>query len=72
MTDTAEIAVARRRCAGVGQSKRLPICSAFAPATPSSCPSRRQAISTRSSRGIWRDYEHQNGAVVIDSADYVR
>jgi putative ABC transport system permease protein len=22
--------------------------------------------------GIWRDYEHQNGAVVIDSADYVR
>ncbi|HKS57038.1 MAG TPA: FtsX-like permease family protein [Steroidobacteraceae bacterium] len=22
--------------------------------------------------GIWRDYEHQNGAVVIDNADYVR
>lgn len=22
--------------------------------------------------GIWRDYEHQNGAVAIDSADYVR
>jgi putative ABC transport system permease protein len=22
--------------------------------------------------GIWRDYEHQNGAVVIDSTDYVR
>jgi len=22
--------------------------------------------------GIWRDYEHQNGAVVIDSVDYVR
>jgi putative ABC transport system permease protein len=22
--------------------------------------------------GIWRDYEHQDGAVVIDSADYVR
>ena len=22
--------------------------------------------------GIWRDYEHQNGAVVIGSADYVR
>jgi putative ABC transport system permease protein len=22
--------------------------------------------------GIWRDYEHQNGAVVIDSADYAR
>jgi len=22
--------------------------------------------------GIWRDYEHQNGAVVIDSGDYVR
>ena len=22
--------------------------------------------------GIWRDYEHQNGAVVIDGADYVR
>jgi putative ABC transport system permease protein len=22
--------------------------------------------------GIWRDYEHQNGAVVIDSEDYVR
>jgi putative ABC transport system permease protein len=22
--------------------------------------------------GVWRDYEHQNGAVVIDSADYVR
>jgi putative ABC transport system permease protein len=22
--------------------------------------------------GVWRDYEHQNGAVVIDSTDYVR
>jgi putative ABC transport system permease protein len=22
--------------------------------------------------GIWRDYEHQNGAVVIDGADYIR
>lgn len=33
-------------------------------------------VSGRSLRafaaGIWRDYEHQNGAVVISSADYVR
>lgn len=27
---------------------------------------------TASVRGVWRDYEHQNGAVVIDRATYVR
>ena len=47
------------------------ISSACAPATRSSCPS-AGSVSTPSSPGIWRDYEHQSGAIVIGSADYVR
>ena len=52
-------------------SVKLPVTStAFAPATSSSCPSQVTALRAFAA-GIWRDYEHQNGAVVIDSADYV-
>ena len=32
----------------------------------------RSAICDAFAAGIWRDYEHQNGAVVIERADYVR